>query len=474
MQRNCYLRASMKNYLGQSLALSALVLLFLLVLTAVSSKLPMEAYGLRKMDILADIRVPVSSAPQLTDSLELLTIDTSEQITFQDTLRHLVDSSLFGKIIEDYTFDYQGLRSFFEAVDAIKSHQKTVRVAFFGDSFIEGDIFLGDLRDTLQGTWGGAGVGFVPISSEIARFRRSFIESAKGWKAFSILKKEESTFPLGINGHVYQPEPEASLSYQGTNQYAFRHTAQWNHVRLFYQSTDAQRFVWQSNSGDYHESILPVSNGQLKVWELKTSPMYRFYAQFPEVEGLALYGASLENGPGIYFDNFSVRGNSGGKLCLIPQQMIQAFDNYQHYDLIILQYGLNAVTNSLRNLKWYEAELEKTYQHIRASFPTTPVLVLSVPDRGGKVDGDLRTMVSVPYIVQMQRSLALKHGFLFYDCFQGMGGAGTMVRLATATNPSLVSKDYTHLSHEGGRMLGLQLADLFLTEKEKIKSTHNQ
>jgi hypothetical protein len=472
MRRNCYLRASMKNYLGQSLALSALVLLFLLVLTAVSNQLPLEEYGLRKMDILADIRIPEQLDTLTADTLLIPNLDTSLQSLSQDTLRHLVDSAFFGKIIEDYSFNFQGLRPFFQAVDSIKSHQKTVRVAFFGDSFIEGDIFLGDLRDTLQGVWGGAGVGFVPISSEIARFRRSFIEAAKGWNSFSILKNEGNPLPLGINGHVYLPTPDASISYQGTQQYAFRRTAQWNHVRLFYQTDENKRFLWQSNSGDFLEATLLGKKGQLKIWELNSSPMYRFYAQFPDSEGLALYGASLESGPGVYFDNFSVRGNSGGKLCLIPEYQIKAFDQYQQYDLVILQYGLNAVTNSLRNLKWYEAELEKTYQHVRASFPNTPILIISVPDRGGKVDGELKTMVSVPYIVQMQRNLAWKHGFLFYDCFKGMGGAGTMVRLAASTHPSLVSKDYTHLSHEGGRMLGLQLADLFLSEKEKIKSTY--
>ena len=37
-----------------------------------------------------------------------------------------------------------------------------VRIAFMGDSFVEGDILTADLRESLQETFGGGGVGFVP------------------------------------------------------------------------------------------------------------------------------------------------------------------------------------------------------------------------------------------------------------------------------------------------------------------------
>ena len=36
-----------------------------------------------------------------------------------------------------------------------------VRIAFLGDSFVEGDILTSDLREALQAKFGGRGVGFV-------------------------------------------------------------------------------------------------------------------------------------------------------------------------------------------------------------------------------------------------------------------------------------------------------------------------
>ena len=46
-----------------------------------------------------------------------------------------------------------------------------VRVAFLGDSYVEGDILTVDLREKLQSIFGGRGVGFVPcaIPFEILR-----------------------------------------------------------------------------------------------------------------------------------------------------------------------------------------------------------------------------------------------------------------------------------------------------------------
>jgi hypothetical protein len=83
---------------------------------------------------------------------------------------------------------------------------------------------------------------------------------------------------------------------------------------------------------------------------------------------------------------------------------------------------------------------------------------------------ELATMRSVPYIVAMQRDLARKHGFLFYDMFNGMGGPGTMIMMANQ-KPMLANKDYTHLTHDGGRQVGYMFARLFLAEQGKYRKS---
>jgi hypothetical protein len=475
----------MKNYLEQGLGLTALVLCGLIALSLVPQGLHLGNFELRSMDIFSDIRTDGSMPAQDTiedfvpdtlgytpsDTLALDTLSQDSTITFGPMPP--VDSMFFGAVIEDYTPDQSGLKPFFAAVDSIKSQGNTVRIAFYGDSFVEGDILIGDLRDTLQSLWGGGGVGFVPITSEVARFKRTLQHEYRGWTSYSVVKNREAKVPFGLNGFVYYPQAGASLHYEGAKY--FHHTQRWNQFRLYYAAQENSTFTWQNKETAPQEVTLPAKNGGIHVWkwELPYPGMSNIDLRFPNSDSLRVYGASLENGPGIYIDNFSVRGNSGGPLMRIRPEIAQQFDRYQQYDLIVLQVGLNAVTNSLNNINWYRAELDRTFDHLRKCFPKRPILIISVGDRGGKLGGELATMRSVPYIVAMQRDLARKHGFLFYDLFHGMGGPGTMIMMSNQ-KPMLANKDYTHLTHDGGRLVGYMFARLFVAEQEKYRKSLNQ
>lgn len=456
----------MKNYLGQSVALAFLVLFLLGLLSALPAGMDLGGLKLRKMDIFADIRADRRVEPPPPP---LPTIDTLAEEPEPDTLPAVVlpepgdipmpDSALFGVSFEDYSAAQNALAAFFAAVDSIKSHNRTVRVAFYGDSFIEGDILLGDLRDTLQSLWGGSGVGFVPVTSEVARFKRTLLHTYDHWETFSIVKNHDSGQPFGLNGFVYVAKPGARTHYEGLPY--FRHTREWARTRLFYATETAVPFVYRVNGGAAEPDVLPATQGKIRVFEWKRPQTRSFELEFAAPDSLLAYGLTFESGPGLYIDNFSVRGNTGGRLRLISPALIRQFDAWQHYDLVVVQLGLNAVTEAGNNVEWYRQELRQTFAHLRAAFPGRPILVISVADRAGKTeDGALATMPSVPRIADMQRDLARRFGFLFYDLYRGLGGSGTMVRFANA-KPALANKDYTHLTHAGGRFVGRQFARLF-------------
>ena len=465
----------MKNYLSQTLVLSFVVLLLLSLLSLVPEGTKVAGFELRRMDIFSDIRrSPADSVA--TDSLA--TLDTLKKDTIPvvqslfDTMGWVraVSPDVFGSIIEDYTPEQTGLDRFYEAIDDIRTKNRTVRVAVFGDSFIEGDILLGDLRDTLQTLWGGKGVGYVPITSVVARFKRTLVHRYENWKPYSIVKNFRSGQPFGINGFVYQPRPGAAVEYEGARY--FKHTRRWTRLRLFYKADTTNHFVWQFNEPVPILDSLSDTQGALGVWSCPPGQgsMYKFAFRVDEPNSnLLFYGATLESGPGIYLDNFSVRGNTGGRLKLIRSGLARQFDAVQQYELIIVQLGLNAVTSKLDNIGWYEAELDQTFRHLRRCFPEKPILVISVPDRGGKVEGELGTLKSVPVIANMQRELARKHGFLFYDLFNGMGGSGSMIEYAERKQPPMANRDYTHLTHYGGKILGYQFADLFVREQQRYR-----
>jgi hypothetical protein len=54
-----------------------------------------------------------------------------------------------------------------------------------------------------------------------------------------------------------------------------------------------------------------------------------------------------------------------------------------------------------------------------------------------------------------------------------MGGPGSIIQLAHQ-KPRLANTDYTHLTHEGGKVIGLMFAKLFLEEQAKWRSTRQK
>lgn len=84
-----------------------------------------------------------------------------------------VDTCKDGMVcIEEYVDSTgRGMSHFYEALGQVNAMDRPVRIAYFGDSFIEADILTGDLREMLQKRFGGCGVGYVPITTQIAGFR---------------------------------------------------------------------------------------------------------------------------------------------------------------------------------------------------------------------------------------------------------------------------------------------------------------
>jgi len=108
-------------------------------------------------------------------------------------------------------------------VNQIKTQNKKVRIAFYGDSFVDGDILTSSLRNKLQHRFGGSGVGFVPISSEIAGFRKTIFHKFVNFNSFNIVKSSKLKLPFASGGQLYRPYENNMLSYAGICKKNFSH-----------------------------------------------------------------------------------------------------------------------------------------------------------------------------------------------------------------------------------------------------------
>jgi lysophospholipase L1-like esterase len=186
------------------------------------------------------------------------------------------------------------------------------------------------------------------------------------------------------------------------------------------------------------------------------------------LSGMTCFGASLEDETGIYIDNFAIKGNSGLGLQAIPEKNLAAFDSLLHYDMIVLQFGLNVSNSPTANFTGYIKGMSKLINKLKEAFPETPILLLSVSDRSQRRQGQFVTMPVIPFLIQAQEKIAYDNKLLFWNLFEAMGGENSMAGFANS-KPALANKDYTHLNFAGGKKVGLSFARSFIYEVEKYQ-----
>jgi len=438
-----------KNHIPQAFYFTLVVAGILSILSLFPGEKSMFGYTIKPVSIFSDILIENSNQvkPLFVDSLALESEPSPKGVVcFRNfTGEKYPLDKLVGKLLK------------------AKEKKGKVRIAWYGDSFSDGDILVSDLRDTLQSLYGGNGVGFVPITSEIAGFRRSVIHSFGGWNTASILNNPGSV-RLGINGFSYTPDSGNYVFYKGTNH--FKHTSSFSTFRLFYTSAYNQKARILINRKDSRIMELTASVTPSMI-SVKADTIRQVSARF-NLNGLTCFGASLEDETGIYIDNFAIKGNSGLGLQAITGKNLSAFNSLLKYDMIVLQFGLNVSNSPTQNFTAYIKGMSKLINKLKDAFPGTPILLLSVSDRSQRRQGQFVTMPVIPLLIQAQEKIAFDNKLIFWNLFEAMGGENSMAGFANS-KPALANKDYTHLNFAGGRKVGLSFARSFIYEVEKYQ-----
>lgn len=449
-----------KNYLKYSLGLVLTVFVTLLALHWLPA-ITIDGHTMRRVDLLSEVRYP-KQQPLKADS-DTIPLPPVVKPAFVDTCRTGMTC------IEDYSDStFRGMRPFYEALNRLSSgdeEDRQVRIAVFGDSFIEADIFTADLREMLQKRFGGCGVGFVAITSATNGFRPTVRHTFGGWESHAVTDSIGFDKKLqGISGHYFIPRRGAFVELRGQKKYAsLLDTCQRS--TIFYLSKDSLSLTASVNKGDAQLfSVLPSAHLQTSEVEGNIGSV-RWSAG--EADSTRFYGVAMDGKQGIVLDNFSLRGSTGLSLRDIPQRMLKEFNRVRPYDLIVLEYGLNVATERGRNYDKYQKGLLTAIEHLKNCFPQAGVLLLSVGDRDYKDDeGELRTMPGVKNLVRYQQHTAALSGIAFWSMFEAMGGEESMATLVHA-KPAMANLDYTHINFRGGRFLAGLLYETLIYGKEQ-------
>ena len=449
------------NNLGRVLALLSLTLLMSFGLYSLPDTL--FGYKIKKVDLLSDFKVKeeklsLDSLKQQLEQADTLQVDSvalrdsimrsagidSAALALRDSLYKAVyavqGADSLGAHIEDYSLGHIGLQRFFAALKNRRELNRPVRVAFLGDSFIEGDIMVADFRSGMQKEFGGRGVGFVPVTSVAAQFRPTVEQRASGWTTWSMLTDHEHGYTL--SGMMFEANEEnASIHVKTTKRYPELQT--FSSLKLIYeQNKNTEMRLVCNASADTLQEMLPATSivTQYELEGMFTEADFTF-KNTPEFRAL---------GVAMVLERLDV-------------SRCQALNKIRPYDLIVLQYGLNVVSDSVMNYGWYSSRMVKVINHIQLCFPEADILMLGVSDRSRQDDGEFETMPAVLALLHAQRQAAKKAGVPFWNVFGAMGGENSMVRFVEL---NWASKDYTHLSFRGGREIADALLKALLSEKD--------
>ena len=442
-----------KNFLPHTALLAGLVLVALLLMHFLP-RLEVGGRQLRRVDLLADVRpLPPVQADTLPAVLP------PPKPVFVDTCPPGMTC------IEDYGDSTgRGMENFYRALDG--ATRRPVRIAWFGDSFVEGDILTADLRALLQERYGGCGVGYVDITSPITFFRQTVHHAFGGWQSHAWT--DSTGFDRsrqGLSGRYFLPRSGAYVELRGHSDYVLHLDTCRRAGILFANGSPLQLSVCLNGGKTLRRAFAPSDHLQMAV----VDGHFGRVRWTVEHTGAAtvFYGLFMEGSRGIVLDNLSLRGSSGLSLRSIPEETLHAFGEVRPYDLIVLQYGLNVATDYGRDYSRYAEGMSTAISRLKAAFPKASLLLIGVGDRDHRdEEGRVRTMPGIKHLVAWQQRLAADNGIAFWNLFEAMGGEGSMARLAEE-NPPMANRDYAHINFLGGKYLADLLYEALSHGKEQ-------
>ncbi len=449
----------------------AIIILIAVIIVAIVSLLPLSEWSggrIKDFSLVSDILKEVgimegepsysSSASEEDIDPELLKAEEESEknrvaaVTLPpdsvaiDTIISPIKPSRVGELVkvEDYTTLGVGFANFKASLQS----GGLSRIAVVGDSYIEGDIFTQDLRELFQNEYGGEGVGYVNMHTDFPGFRRSVRQSGSGWKSYTANKKAENKY-LDLSEQYFKPTGTATSIYKGTS--AFSHTGSWSSSKFLFISPEDCEISVKTNDSEWEARNIAASpdvqcleiDAAVSEFGIKTSSA-----------SLVGLGVWLDGNTGVSLDCMSSRGFSGITLTRVNQELSREMSEFINYDLIILEFGINAMSAKQNNYNVYCSRMVDVINHVRKCYPEADILLMGVGDRGERRGSQVKSMATTRFMIDAQRDAARRAHCLFWDTREAMGGEDAVVQWCSAGH---INKDYIHLTHKGGARLAKEL-----------------
>jgi lysophospholipase L1-like esterase len=464
-----------KNYIRKSFFLT-LITIFLLFLLFFLPRITIFDKTMRRVDIISDIlekdsagnvlaEVMIDSLQGFVDSMAIA--GPEPEVVKLDYKDSIPDGMIAIEDFADSTGVNREMDRFYKALD--DSGSRLVRIAVFGDSYIEGDILTSALRHLLQSEYGGRGVGFVEVSCVSEGFRNTVRNNNSGWE------KHHSTDKRGFNASsqsmassYFIPGSNATFTLTCQDQNYGETLTYADVVSVWYNSTNPLNLSLSLNDGQ--PQSINTQNIGVQCFTIPGDSITK--ASLHASGSGIVYGMTLDGRTGICVDNYSLRGSPGLNLETIPADFLTAIAKYRPYDLIIYEFGLNVASEKRKDYSNYTERFSKVIQKMKSHLPDCSFLVFGASDRAKRgADGRYHTMKGVESLISYQRKMASDNGVAFWNLRDALGGDGAIAELQ---KQGMAAKDYTHLNFKGGEHIAKLFFEVLQNGKMNYDKRHGK
>jgi len=351
-----------------------------------------------------------------------------------------------------------GMRAFYQALEKTARGDKgaITRVGHYGDSNIATDLITSTIRENLQARFGDAGHGFVLAAKGYIPYKHRGVRQASNpedWEVREVVRRQDRSGRYGYGG-VQSRAQRGSWARVGT---AKRGDVGANAYRFHIYYAEQPRggkFSVRLDNGD-RETVstkAEVFGDGVYSIEAPDGP-HQIELRYARGGPVSFYGVAIErDGPGVVYDSIGLVGARANRLLNYDKAHIKNQLSLRGVSLIVLGFGGNEASDERTEDAFYE-DYVRVLRRMRQGREDLGCLVFAPLDQATRRLGRIRTLPTIPLIVEAQRRAAFDSGCAFYDTWQAMGGEDAMRHWYNA-QPRLAMGDFRHATPAGYQIIG--------------------
>jgi lysophospholipase L1-like esterase len=338
-----------------------------------------------------------------------------------------------------------------------------VRIAVYGASHTQADIYTSYLRRYLQSRFGNGGQGFVPLALAKGQNRKlDFKVENDGFRAeFAMNAPQPGRFGLlgaasvnAVPGATFRILPRrARDSESWASSYELFYGAEPQGGELSLGVDGGTPVILPSNSepaeARYHAFELPLGAHEIALRALGNGPT-------------RVFGFSAERSePGVVIDTLGIGGMRASSILTWDQSLWAEHLLRRSPSLVILAYGTNEASDQRDTIPEYAQQLKQVLTRLRQIVPQASCVLVGPGDYPRADGSSWKVRPRLIEVIRTQRELAPQFGCGFWDTYSFMGGEGSMHEWASA-KPALAAKDHIHLTNRGYVRMGMAFGDALM------------